>query len=366
MGSRDPSGDGQPSRMGYVAAIVISAIGHVALALLVFFVLPRYLRPTQNSPQVYSVNMVGELPAGDFGSHLPQLSAPAQEAKPPPETKPAPAKVEEPKVVTRNEPLAPNEDKNAIALNVISTPTPQPTPASAPTPAPTPTPAPAPTPAPVATPAPTPRATPVAVVVTPVPAPATPEPRSKPHTTHPKPVSKPSVAIAKAERTPSIEERLDKLRQQMLAEHLSRGSEESEDTEEAPPEESESGGGPVAASQASEGEGVGVGGTATGTGGIQQDPKFLLYYKGVQGKIRKAWSFSGGNSDLETTVSFSIGADGNLTAVKITQSSRDSAFDDSVVRAIRRAAPFLPPPEKFRSQFGEGVEAVFKLSEMTS
>jgi len=234
-----------------------------------------------------------------------------------------------------------------------------------------PAPTPAPTAAPAATPAPTPQATPVPVVMTPIPAPATPKPRSKPHTTHVKPAAQPSVAIARAQRTPSIQERLNKVREQLLAEHLAKGDEESEETEaekppEEKPEEDESGGGPVAASHASEGEGVGVGGTATGTGGIQQDPEFLLYYKAVEEKVKKAWSFSGGNSDLQTTVSFSIGPDGNLAAVKITESSHDPAFDDSVIRAVRRAAPFPAPPERFRSLFDEGVEAVFKLGELTS
>ena len=280
MESRDRSGDAQPSRTGYVAAILVSAIGHAALALLVFFVLPRYLSPAQSEAQVYSVNLVDGLPAGDLGAHLPKLPPASNEPEPPPETKPP--KPEEAKVVAKNEPLAPNEDKNAIALNVLSSPTPAPTPAPAPTEAPTPAPTPAPTAAPAATPAPTPQATPVPVAITPVPAPATPKPRSKPHTTHVKPAAQPSIAIARAQRTPSIQERLNKVREQLLAEHLAKGDEEPEEPEaekppEEKPEEDESGGGPVAASHASEGEGVGVGGTATGTGGIQQDPEFLLY-----------------------------------------------------------------------------------------
>jgi TonB family protein len=48
----------------------------------------------------------------------------------------------------------------------------------------------------------------------------------------------------------------------------------------------------------------------------------------------------------------------------VIQSSRDPAFDDSVVRAIRGASPFPPPPEKYRQQFAAGVEAVFKLSDL--
>jgi TonB family protein len=100
--------------------------------------------------------------------------------------------------------------------------------------------------------------------------------------------------------------------------------------------------------------------------GIQQDPQFLLYYQTVQDRIKKAWNYVGGNGDLTTSVQFAIGPDGNLTGVKVTQSSQDPAFDESVMRAIRHAAPFPPPPEKYRSDFGEGVDADFKLGELKS
>jgi hypothetical protein len=37
-----------------------------------------------------------------------------------------------------------------------------------------------------------------------------------------------------------------------------------------------------------------------------------------------------------------------------------------VIRAIRRAAPFPAPPEKFRDQFSAGIKAVFQLGELKS
>lgn len=330
MESRDPSADEQPSRLGYIAAIAVSAIGHLALAALVFFVLPQYLTAGRGKPEVYSIKIVGELPAGDLGTHLPKLSsrrrAPKNEAES--------ALPEEPKVVAKSEPR-PAEDENAIALNTLRSPVPTPEPAATPPP----------------------RAESEArAAATSRPTPERSERR--------KPEANPSAAIVKAERTPSVEERLDKLRAQLLAEHLAKEKEEAEDQSgEAQP--AESGGGPVVASRAIEGKGTGVG-PGIGSAGIQQAPEFLLYYRTVQDKVKKAWSFSGGESELTTTVNFAIGADGNLTGVKITQSSQDSAFDDSVIRAIRHAAPFPPPPANYRSQFAEGVEAVFKLGELSS
>ena len=118
-------------------------------------------------------------------------------------------------------------------------------------------------------------------------------------------------------------------------------------------------------SVASEGSGYGVG-TGKGSVGTLKDPEFLLYYKTVQDQIKRAWSFTGGSNDLTATVDFAIGSDGALTGAKIGASSNDSAFDASVIRAIRRAAPFPPPPDKFRDQFSSGIKARFQLGELKS
>jgi TonB family protein len=357
MENLDADANEQPSPLGYIAAIVVSALGHVALAVLVFFVLPAYLH-SDRSPQVFSVKVVDQIPAGDLGTHLPRLSSRAHHRS----AKPKAPKPEEPQLASKLPPPPPppsDNDKNAIALNTFRSPVP----AETATPTPTPEPPPAstpeltpPTPAPTATPKPhkheaKPRAT---HRPTPQPTPKQSERR--------KPKAKPTVMIAEAGRTPSVQEQLNKLRERLLAEHLKA---EAASEENASAEPDQKGGGPVVADRATERKGMGVG-PGTGSAGIQQDPEFLLYYQTVQARVKKAWSFSGGAGDLTTTVTFAIGPDGGLTAVKITRSSHDAAFDDSVIRAIRRAAPFPPPPEKYRSDFAEGVEAVFKLGELSS
>jgi TonB family protein len=180
--------------------------------------------------------------------------------------------------------------------------------------------------------------------------------------------------MAKAEPTPSVQQRLNKLRAQLLAESLKRRAEnqededdegEDEDTETAPPTSGPPGAGPVVGSIPREGKGYGVG-SGTGSEGMLQDPDFVLYYQAVQDKIKKAWSFMGGSSDLTATVDFSIGPDGSLTGVKLAAGSKDSAFDDSVIRAIRRAAPFPAPPDKYRSEFMQGIKAQFALGDLRS
>jgi len=125
------------------------------------------------------------------------------------------------------------------------------------------------------------------------------------------------------------------------------------------------GSGPVVASHVTNGVGRGVG-PGNGSAGIEEDTEFLLYYKDVQEKIKDSWSFAGGNPNLTATVIFGINPDGTLNGLRVVSGSSDSAFDDSVTRAIRRAAPFLPPPEKYRAQFAGGIKALFKLGQLKS
>ena len=122
--------------------------------------------------------------------------------------------------------------------------------------------------------------------------------------------------------------------------------------------------GPVASNANSEGSGYGVG-SGTGSMGKLEDLQYLLYFRTVQQKVKDAWTFPGGSNDLKADVEFSIGADGTLNGVKIAKSSGDSAFDESVLRAIRRAAPFPPPPDRYRAQFSD-VVSTFKLGELKS
>ncbi len=336
---------------GYLLAIIVSALAHVGLFYLAFFILPNWLTPAA-PPAAYTVKIVDSIPAGDLGTHLPRLSE-NQKGQPaksqPEESTPEPATTPPPLI---------DEDKDAIALRGA-----HPTETPTPTPEPKPSPMRTKRPKPTATPTPKPKKHHAA---TPVPT-ATPTPAAKgAKRHHGKPTPTPAVAVAKAEATPGVNQRLEKVRQQLMADHLKHLKAEQTSANEANgTKEAKSGGGPVAANTATEGKGYGVG-PGAGSAGILQDQEFLLYYQQVQKKIKDAWSFTGDNPDLTATVTFGINPDGTLNAIKVSDSSRDPAFDDSVVRAIRRAAPFPPPPEKYRTQFWQGIQAVFKLGELNS
>ncbi|MGB0062605.1 TonB family protein [Candidatus Binatus sp.] len=371
MASRDHNGDESPSRLGYFAAIFVSGLGHVAIFAFVFFIAPRFLHPADAAPPAYTVKIVDNIPAGDLGTHLPRINRHAAEESKAAATKPEEAKVKTEAVKTE---VALNEDKNALKISAkptdapTETPTPTPEPTVEASPEPTVEPAPALEPNIDATEEPT---------VAPTPEPtrqptkrATPKPTpDKANRNRPKSGS----TMAKIASTPSVAQQLAKLKHQLLERHLEElaknpppddEDDDDSDTSETPAK-GPAGGGPVVASNASEGKGYGIG-SGEGSLGILKDPEFLLYYKTVQDQIKKSWTFTGGSNDLTATVKFAIGADGTLTGLKIGTSSNDGAFDDSVIRAIRRAAPFPAPPEKFRDQFSAGINAVFQLGELKS
>jgi TonB family protein len=370
MASSDHNDDEQPSRLGYFAAIFVSALGHAAIFALVFFVAPRFLQPADAPPPAYTVKIVDNIPAGDLGTHLPRINRHHADESKAEAPKPQEAKV-------KAEPVKPeialnDADKNALNVNAkptdvpTATPTPTPEPTVESTPEPTAEPAPALEPNLEATEEPT---------VAP-----TPEPTQQP-TKHPTPKPKPTPdkarirpksgsTVAKIASTPSVAQQLAKLKRDLMAKHLEEMAKKDEgdyDDPDAPDTTAPgpAGGGPVVAPSASEGKGYGIG-SGEGSLGILKDPEFLLYYKTVQDQIKKAWTFTGGSNDLTATVDFAIGPDGTLVGVKIGTSSNNGAFDDSVIRAIRLAAPFPAPPEKFRDQFSAGIKAVFQLGELKS
>ena len=396
MASRDKD----RTKLNYAAAIGVSALVHAAFFYLVLFALPRWLTSEETPPPAYTVAIVDNLPAGDLGTHLPPLSTGAHhhKAPPPPQEAPPPPEPEEnapSKSATKIE--APNSDPNAIALSNVNPtdvptqePTPTPTPPPVETPEPTAAPTQAPTQAPTARPTRRPRPT-----ARPMNRQILMRPTPRPHGAHrlkpPALKLKPRIMLAgtppslKPAHNLSVRERLKRLHDQLEAENrremakMARArppsapetSEDTgddtggDDTSEPANGERPGGGGPVAGNSVTNGRGYGVG-SGSGSLGILRDQEFLLYYQKVQERIKDAWTFASGSTDLTTTVNFAIGPDGRLRGLEIAHSSNNASFDESVERAIRRAAPFPPPPERYRDQFAQGVQAVFKLGELRS
>ena len=334
------SHDDRVSRWGYVASIIVSAIGHVLLIFVILVVLPGLFSPKLPPPS-YTVKIVDALPAGNLGTHLPQLSQEAVER--PRVAKPKAAHHEAPTSITTPPPSPPDNDRNVITLNTHS---PTPTPVRAPTATPTP-----PPPLPKPSVAPTPRAKKHEQ--------ATPASRPTPQARRQRPKAAPTPKLAQAtpKPTPNIGQEMRKLHEKLMAEHLKQMKEEAA--------QSHGNGGPVLASRETEGSSYGVG-AGKGSAGVVENAEFLLYCQTVKKRIQDAWNFAGKNPKLTATVTVGINPDGSLNAVRVSDVSRDPAFDDSVVRAIKSAAPFPPPPLQYRAQFADGVPVIFNLGALES
>lgn len=112
-----------------------------------------------------------------------------------------------------------------------------------------------------------------------------------------------------------------------------------------------------------EGEGAASIGAGGRGGGIVKGVEFIIYYNQMRRVIRERWTWVGKRSDLEVKVGFSIRENGEIVGLKILQSSRDPSYDDSVVRAVRRASPLPPPPESYRKDFMD-VELTFRPKDL--
>lgn len=104
----------------------------------------------------------------------------------------------------------------------------------------------------------------------------------------------------------------------------------------------------------------GTGGTG---GGIVRGFEFVAYHNKMLQTIKERWTWVGRRTDLEVTVRFGVRDNGEIVGLRIVQPSGDSGYDESVLRAVRRASPLEPPPEKYRADFMD-VELTFRPKDL--
>jgi colicin import membrane protein len=103
------------------------------------------------------------------------------------------------------------------------------------------------------------------------------------------------------------------------------------------------------------GEGFGaarLGGQAGGGGTLAPYAK-VAYQNELQEHVKAGWRWMLRTDRLRTLVRVKIEANGNIADVRIEQSSGNSNFDDSVVRAVRKASPVPAPPKEFFNDFSD-------------
>ena len=114
----------------------------------------------------------------------------------------------------------------------------------------------------------------------------------------------------------------------------------------------------------SEGQGAAVSGQNGRGGGILKGMEFLIYRTRMLYKIKELWTWVGKNSDLEVTVRFGIQDNGEVVRLRVVEASGDPSYDDSVIRAVRKASPLPPTPVVYRKDFMD-VELTFRPRDLS-
>ena len=87
---------------------------------------------------------------------------------------------------------------------------------------------------------------------------------------------------------------------------------------------------------------------------------FILYTQEVKQRVKQSWIVAEHKSGLTAVVRFGILANGEVVGVELAERSGDSVFDESAMRAVRKADPLPPPPEAYRNEFTrQKIEVVF-------
>jgi colicin import membrane protein len=94
-------------------------------------------------------------------------------------------------------------------------------------------------------------------------------------------------------------------------------------------------------------------GTGQTGGGIQKSREYIAYQNDMVRRIQDSFTWPGVRLDLTTTIYFRVQDNGEITGIRLVKSSGDRSFDDSVVRALRKASPLSPLPDDGKSELRE-------------
>lgn len=96
---------------------------------------------------------------------------------------------------------------------------------------------------------------------------------------------------------------------------------------------------------------------ATGSGAARAslEERYSAYYGVLRDKVQENWIYPQGLKDnkISIIVSMKIARNGKLLDANVEKSSGSKAFDESLLKAIRKAAPFPPLPTDLEGSFLE-------------
>ena len=100
---------------------------------------------------------------------------------------------------------------------------------------------------------------------------------------------------------------------------------------------------------------IGSGGEGKGGGGQLVGLEFIAYRQQVITTIKARWTNVIARPGLVAGVRFEIAPDGQVSNVRLAQSSGNAAYDASAMRAVQHVGQLPPPPARYASEFHEFV-----------
>lgn len=99
-------------------------------------------------------------------------------------------------------------------------------------------------------------------------------------------------------------------------------------------------------------------------GGGAHGTEFIAYTQYLKQRVKEAWILAERRPGLRAVVRFGVEPNGEVMEVELADSSGDRSFDQSALRAVRKASPFPSPPEAYREEFAtQKVEITFSGEE---
>jgi TonB family protein len=100
---------------------------------------------------------------------------------------------------------------------------------------------------------------------------------------------------------------------------------------------------------------IGTGGEGKGGGGQLVGLEFIAYRQQVINTIKAQWANVIARPGLVAAVRFEIAPDGEVSGVRLAQSSGNPAYDASAMRAVQHVGKLPAPPARYASEFSEFV-----------
>lgn len=99
-------------------------------------------------------------------------------------------------------------------------------------------------------------------------------------------------------------------------------------------------------------------------GGKAHGLEFITYTENIKQRVKESWILPERRPGLTAIIRFAVEADGQVVDVELVEPSGDRAFDQSAIRAVKKANPLPPPPSAYREEFTtQKVEITFSGEE---